>query len=329
MTALDRQEQEALAKLQATYEGLLSSSWLDAVEEVKGAIDWAEVQRLLAADRPNAALDLIQSAIEAHSQPAVLAAIQAAVLAGGGFAASSADTQVRALTSDPLTVTQYQVSFNVGSLSAQQAMAGIDPSKIQSLNRQTLEGIRQALSAGLAAGLNPIDIARDLREGLGLTPNQEAAVRNYRAALEAGSAKASRYQLRDKRFKGGKDLPKAKIDKMVTRYKERYLKYRSQTIARTETARAISMGQDALWRQAIADGKYKADQIGKRWVYTSDGRARHAHVTIPTRNKDNPPLIGEPFQSELGPIQYPGDAAAAAGNVCNCRCAVVYRVLYL
>jgi hypothetical protein len=111
---------------------------------------------------------------------------------------------------------------------------------------------------------------------------------------------------------------------MVARYRDRYLKYRSETIARTEAIRAVNTGNVMAWKQAIADGKIDADAVTKQWVYTADARTRHAHRTIPGLN---PKGIGldAAFQSELGPIRFPGDPDADAANTVNCRCTMIIR----
>jgi hypothetical protein len=35
--------------------------------------------------------------------------------------------------------------------------------------------------------------------------------------------------------------------------------------------------------------------------------------------------LNEPFDSEDGPIMYPGDPSASAAMTINCRCTLIYR----
>ena len=60
-------------------------------------------------------------------------------------------------------------------------------------------------------------------------------------------------------------------------------------------------------------------KVRKQWLATLDGRTRDAHRMLDGQEQD----VDKPFQSELGPIMYPGDPAAAPGNVYNCRCTLV------
>jgi hypothetical protein len=102
------------------------------------------------------------------------------------------------------------------------------------------------------------------------------------------------------------------------------LKYRSETIARTEAIRAVNAGNVQLWKQAAQDGKVDAAGVTKKWIATHDGRTRHAHLTIPMLNPDGVEL-DQAFKSELGPIRFPGDPDAVAANTINCRCALFMR----
>ena len=59
--------------------------------------------------------------------------------------------------------------------------------------------------------------------------------------------------------------------KQADAYAQRLLKYRSETIARTEIARAVGEGQTAMWKQMVADGYLPVD--AKRvWVTALDER---------------------------------------------------------
>lgn len=73
------------------------------------------------------------------------------------------------------------------------------------------------------------------------------------------------------------------------------------------------------------EGLHRAQAMGikckKRWLATLDSRTRDAHADLDGQVVD----VDEPFQSELGPIMYPGDPSAAPGNVYNCRCTLVYE----
>lgn len=86
--------------------------------------------------------------------------------------------------------------------------------------------------------------------------------------------------------------------------------------ARTATTSAQNAGRIETMRRATAMGI----SCKKKWMATLDGRTRDAHAALDGQVAD----IDEPFKSELGDIMFPGDPSAAAGNVYNCRCTLVY-----
>lgn len=72
------------------------------------------------------------------------------------------------------------------------------------------------------------------------------------------------------------------------------------------------------------EGLHQAQRLGikvrKQWMATLDSRTRDTHADLDGQIAD----VDEPFDSELGPIMYPGDPDADPANVWNCRCTLVY-----
>ncbi len=191
---------------------------------------------------------------------------------------------------------------------------------------------RRVIAEGVARGTNPIEQAREIREAIGLTERQEAAVQAYREQLENGSSQALDRALRDRRFDStvqtsidsGKPLSKTQIDKMVTRYRERYLKYRSEVIARTEALRAVNAGSEEMFRQVIESGDIRHDQVERSWHTADDERVRDAHREMRVAVVG----IGEPFVDGDGnELMFPGDPAAPPETTIQCRCVVATRLL--
>lgn len=99
---------------------------------------------------------------------------------------------------------------------------------------------------------------------------------------------------------------------------------RAELIIRTETTRAANVGAMV----AAADSGLA---LRKEWVSTQDDRTRR----IPRDNYDHLHMDGiqvdfsEPFivpsLKTLDAMQFPGDPAGSAGNVCNCRCYMVFN----
>ncbi len=205
---------------------------------------------------------------------------------------------------------------------------------VQQISDNTREGMIETLRANVIAGNNPRKTARDFRDSIGLTRRQKQSVNNFRRLLEEGDPEALTRQLRDKRFDktvkdliDGKRVPQAKIDKMVNRYNERFLKKRSQDVARTESLRAVSMGEQASLQQAWDEGKVNPN-LRKFWIFTKDLRTRDEHRDVPSLNNEQKGIpVNEDFQTPLGPLAMPRDPKGRAANVINCRCSVGYRLV--
>ena len=198
---------------------------------------------------------------------------------------------------------------------------------------------REALQDGIRRGINPKAMAREFRGSIGLTDKQVRAVNNYRRMLEgthprlsvkAGLRESLRRQLRDGRFDRtiqraifeGKPLSNQQINNMVGRYRSRYLKYRSEVIARTESLRAVHAGTDEMYQQAFDNGTLRPDTLIRKWDTSKDGRVRGSHRVMEGQTRH----VGEPFVTGLGNImRYPGDPEAPPADSVQDRCAVTTR----
>lgn len=88
--------------------------------------------------------------------------------------------------------------------------------------------------------------------------------------------------------------------------------------ARTMTTAAENKGRQDSYKKAQNDGVI----MEREWVATHDERTREAHAEL------NGVRVGvdEAFDSEYGPIMYPGDPSADPANVYNCRCSIRVHV---
>jgi len=202
---------------------------------------------------------------------------------------------------------------------------------IREIAGETRKAVMNHVQASLIAGQNPTAMARGFRDTIGLTTKQELAVRNFKGYLETANPQALKRKLRDRRFDNtikqildGKNVGSTKIDQMVNRYRQRFVKYRAETIARTESLRAISMGEYEGLRQAQEQGKVD-DRLRRFWIFTQDSRTRVTHIGVPGLNPKGV-RVNEAFQTNLGQLLYPRDPNGLAANTVNCRCSVVYRL---
>lgn len=60
--------------------------------------------------------------------------------------------------------------------------------------------------------------------------------------------------------------------------------------------------------------------VRKQWLATLDRRTRDSHRQLDGQEQD----VDKPFKSGYGDIMFPGDPAAAPGDVYNCRCTLLH-----
>lgn len=318
----DQDEQKRIEELAKRLEPRIRKSFLAAVAKLADMIDVPQLIRLLAQGAINAALALVDAALIAAGLAPVAAEATASAIEAGRAAAGV----ITRLTGGAEFV------FGVTNPKTVQHLRAYEMGLVREMTATALNTVREVVTAGVTEGRNPKDVARDVREHIGLTAKQSKFVSNYRKQLEALDRAALARELRDARsdakiaraIREGKPLDKEYIDKLVARYEARWLKFRAETIARTEAIRGTNSGGQLAWQQAVDEGRMTEQQVRRKWVFTHDLRTRHAHRMIPDMNPGGVGL-NEPFKSELGPIKYPGDPDAPAANTVNCRCTVVLR----
>jgi hypothetical protein len=323
-TETDKAEIDRLIRSSGRFSRQIADAFKEAVDKAGNRVDTAELARLVRAGRYQEAIDAVARVLATANASPLAAAITAAALEAAAASAKKMPA-----------VGGIRFIFDEMNPETIKVLDRYGFDLIRELNAETRRAIAAVVRAGVGAGRNPLSIAQDIRDvGLGLTERQSLAVLNYRRMLENGDREAFSRALHSTNFDqqalqllyDKKPLPQALIDKMVDRYRRRYVAYRSETIGRTEAIRAVNAGNQAAWQQAVASGQFAEDEVVRRWVYTHDDLTRDAHRLIPTMNPDGVGL-NEAFDSILGPIMYPGDPLADAENTINCRCTVVYRYL--
>lgn len=291
-----------------------------AIEELKGELDLDELADLLEQGRTEEAIDRL-----------MIAAEKLGAASNTSFVTSGQNTA------------EFLNGAGIGRIVFDQvnllAVAQMQRSRLDLIREFTTEQRRAtqtALLSGIEAGLNPRAQARNFRDSVGLTTEQWSHVANYRAALERvgatgpGQLAALDRALRDKRgdrqiraaVRNKQPLPAEKIDWLVRRYTERYVKFRAETIGRTEAMRAVNQGNEELYRQAIANGLLDPKSINRTWRTRLDGRERRSHRFLNGQKR----RWGEVWTTENGVLRYPGDPAAPAIEVIQCRCALETRI---
>lgn len=194
----------------------------------------------------------------------------------------------------------------------------LDTRVIQGLRDEIRETVRQAATAGLQEGVHPRAVARRVRDAIGLAPNQERAVANFRRMLEEGDEEALTRLLRDRRFDrtlrrafDGDGLSAEQVDRMTGAYRKRFIAHNAETHARTIALDAQKLGQQLSWEDAIRRGVVNAEDLVDTWVAVGgphgDGRNRPEHLAMHGEQV----AFGSPFSN--GQV-IPGETEY------NCRC---------
>jgi hypothetical protein len=311
---------DRLNRLVDQQEARIANIFRTAISALKSELDLDELATLLEQGRVNEALGRLQHA--------------ANVL--------GAASNVTFVTSGQST-SEFLTNAGIGRIVFDQvnlyAVAAMQASRLELIREFTAEQLRatsSALIGGVEGGLNPREQARNFRDSIGLTQTQWSHVASYRSALERVGVDADAAQnaigraLRDKRgdrtvlaaARAGRKIPLDKIDWMVRRYTERYVKHRSEVIGRTEAMRAVNQGNEESYRQAIAAGVIREEQIDREWRTRVDGRQRDTHLFLNGQRRG----WGETWVTENGELRYPGDPAAPAKETIQCRCAILTRI---
>lgn len=208
------------------------------------------------------------------------------------------------------------VGFDVLSPQTIEGIRQLDTKIIQSLKDDTRQVVRALVENGLRDGVNPREIARELRTVIGLAPNQQAAIDNFRRLLEAGDKEALTRALRDRRFDGAVkrgDLSADQVDRMTDAYRRRMVAFNAEANARTASLDAMKLGHRLAWEDAAAKGIVDLDQLEKSWRGVLDARERPEHLAMEGQTV--------PFRAKYSNGQdIPGDTDF------NCRCLSIYRV---
>lgn len=209
------------------------------------------------------------------------------------------------------------------------------PRVLQDITTDSRRAIQSLLQEGLQGGRPPREIARDVRQHIGLTSSASAAVSSFRRQLETGLVGGATAPW-DRRL-SGPDMQRARsimeddtatvarIDDLVERYAQSLLNRRAESIAHTEIHQAQIAGQEALWSQAQDAGLLRPERTRRIWIVTPDERLRDSHRAVPIMNPDGVPL-GQPFDTPVGPVMAPGQSGDPAFDI-ECRCTLGLVIL--
>ena len=126
--------------------------------------------------------------------------------------------------------------------------------EIIEISATTQKAVASLISNALQYGGHPYEVAREIRQYIGLTDFQMQSVLKYQAKLEESG--------RSKRD----------IDKMVDSQIRKKIRERANVIARTETIKSANMGQQLHWNDMALKGYLNTGKNVKVWIATRGER---------------------------------------------------------
>jgi len=308
----------------------LKKAFLEAVQKVADTARLDQIAKMLEAgdvDGAVRAVGLNPASFRPYDK-----AFEAAFEAGGVATAQLAPAKV-------------QFQFNIRNKSAEAWLRRYSSDLVTEVFDDQRQMIRNSLSAAMSKGVNPRTAALDLvgkiganghRQGglIGLTSSQERWVRNFQEDLLTDPIKSLGRKLRDKRFDKTiatyaaeqKPLPMGLINKIITAYRNRALRYRAETIARTEAMAALHEAQNQSVTQMLANGVVQTNQIDFVWHTAHDNRVRDTHQPMDGQRR----RYGFAFETGSGAqLRYPGDPSGPVAEIINCRCWMEPKIDFL
>lgn len=311
----------------------ISEGFKASIFKIRGSVAIARLEEAIRAGDLEAARRIVNFSQARFSE--LTEGNRGVYLAGGEFSANQAPASLG-------------FSFNVNSPRAARYVQEKSSALLDLMINDQNQMIRDVLSAGVDAGVNPRRLALDLvgrvdrRTGervggrLGLTANQARYVSSAQSELLSGDrAQMRNYlqrQARDKRFdsmvlKAIEDeapIPRPDADRIAARYSDNLLQVRGEAIARTEALESFHAGADEALNQAVEEGYARAEDIVKVWSSTGDARVRDGHRAMDGQTVGLNETFVDPVTGDR--LRYPADNQASAATRVNCRCAMIQRV---
>lgn len=329
-----KSQQQEIQALLARLEPELQQAFLDSITGIKANVNEALMVERLRQGDIEGAMNAVN--LDVASYRPVSKAVEITYEAGGDVAAKI----VPKVTANNGSTALFR--FDIRHPTAADDLRNLSSNFITGdLLEPQRQAIRDALANGIAAGRAPRRTALDVvgridpitkqRTGgiIGLSGPQAGYVDSFTQRLLSGDPVEMKKVLemgrRDKRFDAtirraiteGKPLDLATVQKMASRYSDRLLLLRGETIARTETMTAFNKGQLAAMQQAINEGRVSASIVVKVWHAFLDEKTRFTHRLL---NKKEVAFYDQFTTARGAHLMHPGDPSAPADEIVCCRC---------
>lgn len=269
---------QAILDLADSLEPGLRHAFLTAVDTIAASLALGELTEATA-------LSAIEQLLATFSVDILSAPIGLAVSQGLTAAVAGGATVAGATFELAFGVPQATVA-----LAARQRAARL----VTAVDASTRQSIRAIVAEAGRTGRGPRDILTLIRGVVGLHPRQALALDRYAQGLV------------------GKVTPN-RAASLTAQYRNRLIRERAETIARTELLDAANHGQQLAWEQAAREGLISPD-VERVWVVTHDDKL--CPICAPLDGVSA--RLDAPFMTSLGAVQHPPAHP-------RCRCALSLR----
>lgn len=237
-----RADYAAIHEIADSLEPKLRRAFLEAVEKLRDAINYDLLVRHLKTQAALQALGTLSiRAFEVDYGSVANKIIAQAVTEAGQVA-------------ETLLPVRFKLRFDLTNPRVFDWIENHTGDLIRQVSTETKLAVRSIIDRGFREGRTVDQMARDIKQVVGLTKNQANAVMNYEKRLIEEKIKPQR------------------TEKLVERYRQKMLRLRASNIARTETITASARGQQLLWQQGADEGLINETTWQRKWIVTRDDR---------------------------------------------------------
>jgi hypothetical protein len=305
------------------------ASFAEALRRLRASIDRDKLVADVKAGNAHGALEhldlgsLRERVREAYAP--VVDAFNRAAAIGAKAIGQALASRVRKDTTAPYDPPQDAFAFDLFDQGVLDEVQEWQDALITALSDDARQVVFQAIIDGVKAGEDPSAIAADILNVVGLNDQQAQALMNYQSALANLNAAALDPKLRDASFDdmvasaidSGSPLSDAQISDLVDAYADRLIAYRADTIAQTETSRAVNAGLQASYAQAIDRGVIPAEAVKQYWLVAPGDREEDACDECADMSADGIPLDAQ-FECSDGDFHAPPEHP-------RCQCTLKIR----
>jgi hypothetical protein len=223
------------------------------------------------------------------------------------------------------------IGFDPGSPRAVEAMRALKDEFIRPFNNDAKVTLHAVITDGLAKGTGIREVARQIRDVIGLSNVQVKALDRYRRLLADLDPEALTSVTRDRRFDGtirkaikdGKPLTADQIEKLVAARRRKMIQARGEAIAMNESAAALNRGREEGLRQMVEESGIDPLLVVREWRSMRDRRVRNTHIVLDGQKTGMEGVFVSPSGATL---RYPRDPKGPTHETAGCRCYVRHTI---